>query len=312
MTPPSTPKVLFIGGYGRSGSTLLDRVLGTTDGVFSIGELRHIWREGYLEDRLCGCGQPFRSCPFWQEVTARAFDPLGGLDVAEVLAVKDRVDRYPRVAQLATGVASPSRRRDLRWYGERLRALYRSVGEVSGADVVVDSSKDVSHGWVLRAIDPPLDLHVVHLVRDSRAVAWSWRRKKFNPGSGRDMEQYSLVRTSAEWVAINALTAAHRRAGTPYQQVHYERFVAEPAAVVGDVLERIGEGHRAVPVDADGRVDLQVGHTVAGNPNRFRGGTTAIRSDDEWRERMPRAERAVVGGLTLPGLVGHGFVRGRA
>lgn len=303
------PKVLFIGGYGRSGSTLLDRVVGTTAGVFSVGELRHIWREGYVEDRLCGCGERFRSCPFWQEVTARAFDPLGGLDVDAVLEAKERVDRYTRVGQLATGIARPSRRRELQWYGERLRALYRAVAEVSGADVVVDSSKDVSHGWVLRALQPPLDLHVVHLVRDSRAVAWSWRRKKFNPGSGRDMDQYGLLRTSAEWVAINGLTAAQRRAGTPYLRVHYERFVADPAAVVGDVLRFVGAGDRHVPVDAAGRVELRPGHTVAGNPDRFQGGTTVIRADDEWRERMPRRDQALVGALTLPGLAGHGFLR---
>jgi hypothetical protein len=33
----SRPKVVFVGGYGRSGSTLLDRALGTVDGCFSAG-----------------------------------------------------------------------------------------------------------------------------------------------------------------------------------------------------------------------------------------------------------------------------------
>ena len=33
-------KVLFIGGYGRSGSTLLDRLLGQIDGFVSVGEVR--------------------------------------------------------------------------------------------------------------------------------------------------------------------------------------------------------------------------------------------------------------------------------
>ncbi|WP_420910932.1 sulfotransferase [Thermus thermophilus] len=35
-------KVVFIGGYGRSGSTLLDRMLGQVEGFVSVGELRHI------------------------------------------------------------------------------------------------------------------------------------------------------------------------------------------------------------------------------------------------------------------------------
>ena len=32
-------RVLYIGGLGRSGSTLLDRMLGQLDGVWSVGEL---------------------------------------------------------------------------------------------------------------------------------------------------------------------------------------------------------------------------------------------------------------------------------
>jgi hypothetical protein len=309
MSDRTTPKVLFIGGYGRSGSTLLDRVVGGTDGFFSAGELRHIWQEGYVENRLCGCRVPFQECPFWAEVSAVAFDRFGGLDIQRLLEVKDRVDRYHRVVQLAADVAMPARQRDLRWYGAHLRALYEAIGAVSGADVIIDSSKDVSHGYVLRTIEPPIDLHVLHLVRDSRAVAWSWRRKKHNPGSGRDMDQYGLVRTSTEWVAINALSAGHRRLGVPYLRVHYEQLVSEPAATVGEILAFVGEGHRAIPVDEEGRVELTVGHTVAGNPNRFTDGPVAIRADDEWRDRMPRRDRAVVSALTLPVLAGYGFPR---
>lgn len=309
MSEEHAPKVLFIGGYGRSGSTLLDRVLGRTEGFFSAGELRHIWQEGYAENRLCGCGSPFRDCPFWTAVTDRAFDRFGGLDVDELLDVKGRVDRYQRVGQLATGLATPARRRDLRWYGARVRALYEGIAAVSGADVVIDSSKDVSHGYVLGAIEPPLDHHVLHLVRDSRAAAWSWRRKKFNPGSGRDMDRYGLVRTSSEWVAINALTAAHRRVGTHYTRLRYERFVADPVGAVASILEFVGEGHRRVPVDEHGRVELEPGHTVAGNPNRFTDGEVVIRADDEWRAEMPRLDRIAITALTLPGLAGLGLLR---
>ena len=55
-------RVLFIGGLGRSGSTLLDRMLGQLDGVWSVGELVHIWQRGLQENNLCGCGRRFRDC----------------------------------------------------------------------------------------------------------------------------------------------------------------------------------------------------------------------------------------------------------
>src|SRR6266542_1121845 len=40
------PTVLFIGGYSRSGSTLLDLLLGQLPGFFSSGELAYIWSHG--------------------------------------------------------------------------------------------------------------------------------------------------------------------------------------------------------------------------------------------------------------------------
>ena len=57
--------VLFIACAGRSGSTLLDRVIGMQDDFFSAGELRFIWERSFGENQLCGCGAPFDECAFW-------------------------------------------------------------------------------------------------------------------------------------------------------------------------------------------------------------------------------------------------------
>ncbi|MCZ7671658.1 MAG: sulfotransferase [Chloroflexi bacterium] len=63
--------VLFIAGAGRSGSTLLERMLGQTADLSPIGELRHLGRQDFELD-LCGCGQRFQECPFWAAVFAEA------------------------------------------------------------------------------------------------------------------------------------------------------------------------------------------------------------------------------------------------
>ena len=65
----SKVKILYIGSAGRSGSTLLDLMLGQGDGMFSTGEVRYLWDRGYLANELCGCGDPFRRCLFSQRVT---------------------------------------------------------------------------------------------------------------------------------------------------------------------------------------------------------------------------------------------------
>jgi hypothetical protein len=310
---PGAIKVLFIGGYGRSGSTLLDHLLGEVDGFFSAGELRHVFQEGYLENRLCGCGAPFRECGFWRQVTEEAFGGMESFDVAELIRVKNRVDRYWRVPQLISGMGTPGRRADLSWYLGRLRSLYEAIGSVSGASVIVDSSKDVSHGYVLNAIGPPVEPYVCHLVRDSRAVAHSWARPKFNPGNGSQMNRYGPVRTSAEWVAINALTRLQRHVNPDYRLLRYGELATGPELAVRQILELVGEDGRTVPL-IDGRRFANGGthHTVAGNPDRFRRGEIEIRWDQSWRAGMPVTSRSVVTALTWPTLLRYGFVGSRA
>ncbi|HEY2055105.1 MAG TPA: sulfotransferase [Solirubrobacterales bacterium] len=299
-------KVLFIGGYGRSGSTLLDRVLGQIPGFVSVGELRHLFQEGFVENRRCGCGDPFLDCDFWQAVTRRAFGELSEREVAAIAALKQRVDRWWLLPLLGRRLGTRRQRREVDHYRRILRRLYAAIAAESGAAVLIDSSKDVSHGYALRGLDDALDLRVLHLVRDSRAVAWSWQRRKFNPGSGEQMDRYSLLRTSAEWSAINALTRLHRPTGARYATLHYGDFAADPSGAVDDILAFLDEPERPNPIAPDRTVHLGADHTAAGNPNRFRRGAVEIRPDEEWRRAMSPAGRLLVGALTLPGLRRYG------
>ena len=95
--PRSTAPVVFIGGFGRSGSTLLERMLGCLDGVVTLGEVGHLWQRGIVNDESCACGQPFSRCPFWSEVGQRAFGGWTSVDAARVLDLKDKVDRQRRM-----------------------------------------------------------------------------------------------------------------------------------------------------------------------------------------------------------------------
>jgi hypothetical protein len=67
-------KVLYIAGVGRSGSTLLERVLGAMPGAVNGGELNAIFSRVAAQNQRCGCGEPFSECPFWTAVGERAFN----------------------------------------------------------------------------------------------------------------------------------------------------------------------------------------------------------------------------------------------
>jgi hypothetical protein len=83
--PDGRLRVGYIGGTGRSGSTLLELILGSLPGFVAVGELYAIWSEGVVLNHRCGCGEPFGACPFWTAVGERAFGGWKTLD-AEALA----------------------------------------------------------------------------------------------------------------------------------------------------------------------------------------------------------------------------------
>ena len=57
------PRVLYLGGLGRSGSTPLERLLGELPDVCSVGEVVHMWQRGVVDGELCGCGKAFANLP---------------------------------------------------------------------------------------------------------------------------------------------------------------------------------------------------------------------------------------------------------
>jgi len=103
--PRVRPRVLIIVGSGRSGSTLIERALGEVPGVAPLGETVHMWERGVRDSELCGCGQPFGTCPFWQSVGQVAFGGWHQIDAQVAIdevwsALRFRPEADVRLAEL--------------------------------------------------------------------------------------------------------------------------------------------------------------------------------------------------------------------
>jgi len=309
---PSPTRVAYVGGWGRSGSTLLDRILGRVPGFVSVGELRMIWRRGLVGNATCGCGRAFRDCPFWTEVGERAYGGWDTVDVDEVMRLRNSLDRGWSTLALASPVLPGSWSSRLARYEGYLSPLYASIAETAGASVVVDSSKLPSHAFILRRMDG-VDPRVIHLVRDARGVAFSWQKDVVkDPNTGEKMIVYRPWSAAVRYDLYNAMTSFLRTAGLPYQRVRYEDLVASPEPTVRRIVEHVAP--EASPdlsfIDGD-TVALGVDHTVGGNPMRFTQGAMQIRRDESWRTKLPSSDRAWVSALTAPWLARYGYrVRG--
>lgn len=301
-------RVAYIGGWGRSGSTLLDRLLGQFDGVAAVGEMRDIWLRGVLENRRCGCGEPFLSCPFWSGVGEQAF---GGWDPGTARELHEARMRYDRpwvAPMLTTGAFAPA---GLLRYERALADLYAAIRDVSSASVIVDSTKIPSYGLLLARIRG-LDVRAVHLVRDSRGVVYSWQKSVERPDatSGRDqMIRYGTATASTRYVVYNASMALFARMGVPTMRLRYEDLVEDPAGHLRLVAAFAGVDDPDQSLFDDGTVELAPTHSVDGNPMRFKTGPLQVRRDDGWRTGLSAGDRRVVDLVTSPLLLRYGYAR---
>jgi hypothetical protein len=302
-------KVLYIGGWGRSGTTLLDNILGQINAFTSVGELRFIWERGLIENVLCGCGQPFRDCPHWQPIMARAFGDLDQVDaarMARLCASETRTLRMPGLFLSRGGLGSPVGSNQ---YLDALARLYSAIRDVTCSRVIVDSSKYPLYASAVGQI-PLVDLYIVHLVRDPRAVAYSWLMPKIHTDRSHRlyMEKVNPIKSSMLWDSWN-LAFEHLGSLAPdrYRLIRYEDFVAHPKQSVLEILALLDENAQDLPFLSDSSVQLQTSHTVAGNPIRLTTGRIDIKLDTRWQTDLRPGVNALVGVMTLPLLKRYGY-----
>jgi Sulfotransferase family len=310
--PGDTPvKVLYISASGRSGTTILDNLLGGLDGFFSAGELRYLWSRGLLGSTPCGCGLPVASCTVWSDVLNEAFSDVEPPDPADMVRWQEETVRFRHTLRLLRQASTGSRKTPgLERYTDALSRVYRAIARVTGARVVVDSSKRPSDAALLRLL-PGVVPHYVHMVRDPRAVAYSWRRRKqwTTTDPTRFMRRHGAVDSTILWISFNLATEAvtSQHGSDKSLRVRYEDFISSPRDVLKAIADLVDEHPREFPFVADRTVQLGGNHTVSGNPSRFKVGMVELRDDDEWKARQRELDSIIVTSLALPFLRRYGY-----
>lgn len=304
-------------------------MLGALPGAVFVGESRDVWQRGGIEDRTCGCGVPFSSCPFWTAVGERAFGGWSSVDFDRMLHLRAVTDKPWSVPLTAAPRLSPRYRRLLDEYVGALERLFHAFHDVSGADVVVDSSKVPSFALLLARI-PKSDVRAVHLVRDSRGIAYSWEKQRprlDRPGSTAQMIRYRPAASAARYTGYNLESQLLPAFGVPSMRLRYEDLLANPVEQLRRLAAHFGLRADAAALsfverdaedaeDAEGaegtvsrgyRVVLGSHHVVAGNPARHDKGPVPLRVDDAWRAQMNPRSRLLVTAITAPVLLGYGY-----
>lgn len=297
-------KVLYVLGRGRSGSTIFGNVLGELDGFFCGGEIRFLWDPVVVRSSDCACGSVIFDCPVWSEVLAQLRD----VDVTRVARWQHEIVKEHNTVRLLRHRAG--RRWDaLESYANVMRRLYAALTTVTGARVIVDTSKRPSYAAFLHTLDE-FDPYYVHLVREPHASAYPWRSRKYASALGeRDVRRRTALDATIRWDLLNlGSEAVLRRAGAGRAlRMRYEDFVAQPRSTVERARDLVGETSARSPFVDDRTVTLGVNHSIAGNPSRFSTGTLVLEDRSDWREGQSRAERWITTAVAFPFLHRYGY-----
>ncbi|HIV58790.1 MAG TPA: sulfotransferase [Candidatus Stackebrandtia faecavium] len=305
--------VLFIGGLGHSGTTLIEQLIGQLPKAVPLGEVARLWDHDGREGETCACGASFGACEFWQRIGAAAFDGWERLDRDRIRQLRAGVDRTRHIPALAGRHLKGAMRDAVAEYSSYYQRLYAAAAADSRAELVIDSSKHPSLAYCLRWCED-IDLRVLHVVRDPRGVAHSWGKDVAGHGMGANdhwERRCSPARAAMLWNAQNAAFDVLRRRGTvPVMRVHYEELFDTPRDVIADIVQwaQLPFTPNQLRFIGDTHADLGPSHCVAGDPMRFAVGNVAL-EPEPWEEELSPSRRRLVSTMSAPLLRRYGYGR---
>ncbi len=252
------PRVLYVLGYGRSGSTVLGMALGQHPGLVNLGEIStlptFVPGPTYIAPRACGCLLPLDQCPYWQGV-ARRVGSMAAL-------AQDGTSLSPSMGWRRYAPWLPEPSGELPRWAAGASGMYTAAIAEAGAQVAVDTSKGAARAWWLWK-SGAVDLQFVWLTRRLEGVI----RSQIRHGN-------AALKTALSWRLAQRQAAqmarVAERAGLRVPRMSYEGLVQDPRTVLGEVLRHVG-----LPWD-DAVLTPRPAHTIGGEHEGKHGGRLSI------------------------------------
>jgi hypothetical protein len=238
-------KVIAISGSGRSGSTLLSLLLSQHYEVFNLGQNRHLWRS-YQNDEPCSCGDTLKDCSVYGKVVEESY---AAASTPEIASMQQMEKAFARDARRQSDWADAEVRKRLQQRNQdflgRMADVLDRIATATDKSYFVDSSKTPEMALAFSLL-PNVDLYVLNLIRDPRAVACSWQKRKSSFST--------TTKKTRDWLLRQRRLEGWKPAlGPRFLTVRYEDLATRPI----DTMEGISEW-----------ADLPISETLFLSPNR--------------------------------------------
>lgn len=216
-----TKKLVYVIGTGRSGTTLLDIILGNNEGAISCGELnRYLMYEGALS--------PLENKPethvFWESFKKALLEKFGGeVKFQYLFKIANKFEHHSGFIKRLLGIYN---RKEMEDYLDFLKRFYETLFEFSDAKIFIESSKYPSRAYYLSEV-MDCEMDFVNLKRSPAAVVRSFAKQDLEQPSQNWLKAtiyYFLVSFLTWWVKKETIMKKNRN----FVFIRYEDLISHP------------------------------------------------------------------------------------
>jgi hypothetical protein len=309
-------QLIYIAGYGRSGSTLLERLLQYQPKIQATGELVNFFRN-YGPEHLCSCGQPLNECFFWKEIAQKMYEK-GHL--SRVYSDYAGLQKKREAHWSHGGTLFPNKYQEL--YSSLMIDFFETLKTTVEINepIIVDSSKTAYSSYIrASALSRINQFHVkvIHLIRDCRGVVNSVKKGlNRNLEKGKNCDVFlPVARALAGWTFSNhaAEKLKFEVGETNYCLVRYEDLVSDPVKTLQLIQNsfNIDLSYSLKIADAlnkGAEIEMPILHQLAGNRMRFEK-KMRLTPDNAWTDQLNSKINFFIKISMGPLLKKYGYIR---
>ncbi len=289
--------IIYIMGYGRSGSTFLDILFNNHSKIVSVGALFNFYEWDIRGETCAHCNKPFGECEFWKKVKTEYYQKMEEKDPEKLLDLDLSVESLKGLSPLLQNKLPNSM---VKAYSTSVTALFEAISYNSQKKIIVDSSKSAPRAVIGRAYAlqkfTPFNIKTIHLIRDGRGVMWSAMKKSGSPErkANKSLKSIIGIKTLVNWMFTNTLTLFVSRYlnGDSVLLIRYEDLVLTPQAALQQIGGFLGYDMTEVIQKIESKAPLDVGYNLGGNRLRFEKGIN-LKPDFEWTQKLPRLYKLI-------------------
>ena len=277
--------LIYIASNGRSGSTLLDMLLGRHKNCFTLGEFQVLSIEYIVNKHLCGCGKRLDMCDFWDGIIKKnkkiIFD--GSIsrfrknDNGSVLRWKELKDIFFNTF---------NSKKEISRYGlenyKVLKSLIKTAQSNKKINFLIDASKDPYRlAWLLRS--KYFEIKILHIIKLPEAFVYSMCKNEQNFVK----RWFKTIRMSLRWILQNIIISKVSNKHSK-KKIRYEELALNTHTNLKEIFNFLNLKYQNTSKD----VFQKKNHAIAGNIMRFN--SRKILLDDKWKSKMSKLDKYTV------------------